>query len=874
MGKIAIRTYTEKKDKKRIPEFETKEVPLRHNRVLVLDTETTTDEFQNLKFGSAIIFENEKEIYRLIFYNPETINKKEFGELERFSKEKNIDLYSTEKFIEEIFYPEVLKLRTLCVGFNLPFDLSRLAIHWSEARGNKKGWFTFQLSKNKFTPWIKIKHIDSTMSFFQFSKPKFRNRDVSNFKGYFLDLKTLSSIFSDDKKISLKKAGEFFKCSIQKSEAKEHGKINEEYIKYNLNDSLATFDLYLNLLKHYKIYGIDIPLTKIFSSATLGKYALKQMGIKPLSRMSSKTKGKLMASYYGGRCELRERKTPVEVSVLDFLSMYPSLTINMGLWDYMTAKNIVEKDVTEITKEFLKQIKLEDLTSKELWRNLNVLVELEPDEDILPVRSNYLEKSLIYNVGINYFKHKDTFYYALPDVINTILLTGRVPRIKKAIRFIPEGKQDSLKSTKIFGIDIDPRKDNFIKVLIEKRQEFKEKRDSDKDNYDYYDGTQKALKILANSMAYGIFIEVNPQDKKSDLLVYGKKPFITNQKLEEEGAFFNPLIAVMQVAGARLLLTMAESFLVKNGYEHVYMDTDSCFIHYEIAERLRNFFGSLNPYSFKSDFFQIEKGKEKLLFYGISSKRYVLYKINNGKIEIVDYKLHGLGHLLNPFNKGVDWQKKIWEDILNLYYGKIIEREIIEKYSQFYAISKLTISTPSLIKRFKEYDRNKSLSKQIKPFNFIIIGQGNSEVKPIASFNDNPQSVVHKEFIDYKSGKILKGEKYWRPLSDIVFRYIDHPESKFENGDKSGKLTRKHVREGEIRLIGKEVKNLEEQFLEIKNPVEYMSDKEKVDHILNIDTKTASEKGIPKQTLSNMKKRLRTNPERFNWNTKQAKKLL
>ena len=361
-------------------------------------------------------------------------------------------------------------------------------------------------------------------------------------------------------------------------------------------------------------------------------------------------------------------------------------------------------------------------------------------------------------------------------------------------------------------------------------------------------------------MAYGIFIEVNPQDKKSDLLVYGKKPFITNQKLEEEGAFFNPLIAVMQVAGARLLLTMAESFLVKNGYEHVYMDTDSCFIHYEIAERLRDFFGSLNPYSFKSDFFQIEKGKEKLLFYGISSKRYVLYKINNGKIEIVDYKLHGLGHLLNPFNKGVDWQKKIWEDILNLYYGKIIEREIIEKYSQFYAISKLTISTPSLIKRFKEYDRNKSLSKQIKPFNFIIIGQGNSEVKPIASFNDNPQSVVHKEFIDYKSGKILKGEKYWRPLLDIVFRYIDHPESKFENGDKSGKLTRKHVREGEIRLIGKEVKNLEEQFLEIKNPVEYMSDKEKIDHILNIDTKTANEKGIPETNIIQYEEEIKNKP--------------
>lgn len=872
MRKIGVRTFTEKIDKKE-RNYKRKEIPSNHDRVLVLDTETTNDEFQNLKFGSATIGEKGKVIYKLIFYDTKNLKSKEKIELENYSKKNNIDLYTLEDFIDEIFYPELITMKSLCVGFNLPFDLSRLARHWGEARGNQKGWFTFQLSENKLSPWIKIKHIDSSKSFIQFSKPRFKGRIVNSHKGYFLDLKTLASIFSDNKKITLKKAGEFFKCSIQKSEAEEHGKVNEEYINYNLNDTLATFDLYLKLIEHHKIYNINAPITKIFSSATLGKYALKQMGIKPLSRISSKTKGMLMASYYGGRCELKERKNPIEVSVLDFLSMYPSLTIIMGLWDYMIAKKIVEKDVTDITKEFLNQISLENLIKSDLWKNFNVLVELEPDEDILPVRSNYLDKSMIYNVGINYLKHNDTFYYALPDVISSVLLTGKVPRIKKAIKFIPEGKQDSLKETEILGLKVNPRKDNFIKILIEKRQEFKEKRDNSKDkkDYDYYDGIQKALKILANSMTYGIFIEVNPQNKKSDLIVYGKETFVTNQKLEEEGAFFNPLIAVMQVAGARLLLTMAESFLIKNNLEHIYMDTDSCFVPPKATEKLKEFFSPLNPYKFKSDFFKIEK--ENLLFYGISSKRYVLYKLVNNEIEIVDYKLHGLGHLLNPYGKGVDWQKKIWEDILNLHYNKITEQEIIEKYSKFHALSKLTISTPNLFRRFKLYNENKPKSKQIKPFNFILIGQGNSDVKPIASFDNNSQSIVYKKFIDYKSGKILKGQKYWRPLSEIIFRYIDHPESKFDNGDKSGKLSRKRITEGEIRFIGKEVKNLEEQFLEIKRPIEY-GDREKIKKkILEMSNKEAERKGVSRPTLWKIQQKIKEG-KKINFKTKSVTLLI
>ncbi len=663
MTKIAIRVHSEKAEKTDKPEFEKEKTKLNHDRILVLDTETTTDEFQNLKFGSVLIIDKDKKEYRALFYNPEILTNNELLELIKFSKNNNIDLYSLEEFVENIFYPEVLNARTLCVGFNLPFDLTRLAFHYAEARGNQKGWFSIQLSKDRFKPRIKIKYVDSMKSFIQFSNLRIKGKKIKIHKGDFLDLKTPSVVFSDNKHITLKSAGIFFGCEVIKSEAKEHGKINEEYINYNLNDVLATYHLYKKIIEHLKIYEINIPVTKIFSSASLGKYAFDQMGIKPLSQINSsingKIKGQLMTGYFGGRCELKFRRTPIEVSALDFLSMYPSLTINMNLWNFIIAEEIKEKEVTEWVINFLSNPDIRVLLIKESWKNFNILVELEPNEEILPVRSNYLAKSNVYNVGVNYFKHEGNFYYAFPDVIASVLLTGKVPKIKKAIEFIPIGKQESLKETEILGIKLNPSEDNFIKILIEKRQELKILRDKEQkgsEEYNRYDGMQRALKILANSITYGIFIEVNQQDKESDLNVYAREEFFTKQRLEDEGKFFNPLIAVMQVAGARLLLTIAEVYLKDMQSSHAYMDTDSCFVPSSMADELKNLFKPLNPYNFEADFFKIEK--DKVMFYGISSKRYVIYKMVNGRPEIIDYKLHGLGHLLNPYEKGVDWQKK------------------------------------------------------------------------------------------------------------------------------------------------------------------------------------------------------------------------
>ena len=283
----------------------------------------------------------------------------------------------------------------------------------------------------------------------------------------------------------------------------------------------------------------------------------------------------------------------------------------------------------------------------------------------------------------------------------------KVPEIVEAIRFLPSGVQDNLVRSSILSIDLDPRKDNLIQTFVEKRQEIKKQEKN----------RAQAIKILVNAMSYGIFIELNPEDRKSDIEVYGLDSFSASQnRYEKPDNFYPPLLAAMITSGSKLLLAMAEAKVKELGARHSYMDTASIFVPPEYAEEITEYFQPLNPYNL--DIPLLKPEKVDYWFIGISSKRYPLYKFRKNKIIFKDFKLHGLGYLTNPFLKTVgDWQAEIWEDLLKLHYGIISECDIEEKYSNLYAITKLTVSTPSVWKRFEKL--NKGLCR--KPTFYFIL---------------------------------------------------------------------------------------------------------------------------------------------------------
>ncbi len=210
---IAVRAYAQKENipisrppKKHIK----KKSDLPSEWVLVYDTETTTDETQNMRFGSYQIRKNDLLDESGVFYDPEILTKSEQTTLKKYTEKHQLKFMTVREFVDEIFYPIGYECRATIVGFNLPFDISRLAIAHSPARSspwNKvmRGGFSFKMSENEKLPRVQIKHVSSRDAFIQFAAPKRQrttrgSRKKERFepvrRGYFIDLKNASGGFN------------------------------------------------------------------------------------------------------------------------------------------------------------------------------------------------------------------------------------------------------------------------------------------------------------------------------------------------------------------------------------------------------------------------------------------------------------------------------------------------------------------------------------------------------------------------------------------------------------------------------------------------------------------------------------------------------
>lgn len=887
---IAIRAYTIPKkvdSRHEKSEFDHKQPQRNRNlpfdRILVFDTETTTDLYQNLKFGYFETHQYNAMEAKGLFYDPITVKSKEAEIVKIYCNQNNVPLYTIDQF-RTFFLREVYDLETLCIGFNLPFDLARIALKSTNGRKRKKDAFSLELSKNYDFPRLYITHATSTLSFIEWANTK---NGKKFFKGNFVDLRTLCHALTD-RKHSLESACGAFDTSYKKYKVKEHGKIKSEYIDYCINDVKSTFALYQKAKNEFDSYKLDIPITRAYTPASIGKEFLKSMGVRSFldknPKFSQKVIGNIMTGYFGGRTECKIRKTPVKVDFLDFLSMYPTVCTLQKLWKFVIADHIEHVDATQEIINFVDNFTLSDIQNKENWTKLPAIVLVEPQEDVLPLRARYGQKH-VWNIGTSHVTSKTPLWYSLADALASKLYTGRTPKILQAIRFVPVGTQKGLQEIDIHDIKISPYNQDLFKELIEYRQKLKNQRDDlpkEDLQYQILDRKQNVIKIITNAISYGIFVEINTHEElnKVSVDVYGLDHFVSKKtKIENAGFMFNPIIAVSITSASRLLLAVTEILLSKHGKTHAYCDTDSMAVPSEFTKEIQEFFQPLNPYSFETDIFKIER--EDIWFDGISAKRYCLYTIENNEIKIDedDYSSHGLGHLLDPFtddpDEKDDWHKIIWKDILDLHYGNVSMEELYEKYQNKYALSKLAISSPKILDRLREFNKNRDYCKQIKPSNFSILGFSNIEdektsepIKPIAPFTKPAKHAVYGKFVDYnaKKGRKLRGKQYWMAFWDIFRAYLDHPESKFDGN--SGILERKHVIVSKVMHIGKESNNLEEsEFFGVDSDSYETYEDDNIDakfrriakDVLKLNPRDTKSFGISKQTLWNIKKKIKLN---------------
>jgi hypothetical protein len=354
--------------------------------------------------------------------------------------------------------------------------------------------------------------------------------------------------------------------------------------------------------------------------------------------------------------------------------MYPTVNTLMGLWRFVVARRIdivnhCTADVIALLEEV--QRNPETCLDKEMWSRLTAFVRVVPDGDVLPMRAKFSADRNDWQVGLNHLygaePPNDSLWFALPDVVASVLLTGRIPNIVDAFRIEPRGTIGTLKRTKLRGmVSVDPAREDFFKAVIEQRKGL--------DKRQGLTGIEqkrleKALKVLANSTSYGIYAEMQRQDSGRERVVrchgIDEQPFTCRAAHPDvPGEYCFPPLASLITGAARLMLALLEQRVTALGGSYAMEDTDSMAVvatksgglvpcpggphrmddgreavkalSWAEVKTVSDAFRALNPYDrtvIESSVLEIEKDnfdpktkkQRQLWCVAISAKRYVLF---------------------------------------------------------------------------------------------------------------------------------------------------------------------------------------------------------------------------------------------------------
>jgi hypothetical protein len=901
---VAFRAYVERRERdareshargagKKWPRF-----------ALILDTETTTDASQRLTFGSYRFCRVGKGgrlqcVEEGLFY-ADDLPKEDpagFEVLRTYAASSVADVvagvsrtlrfHSRREFLDSVFR-QALDARAMIVGFNLPFDLSRLACGWGEARGHFRGGFSLPLwefrdaksgewREHPYRPRIAVKPLDSKRAFLGLRKARRSEQDKERSAGRFLDPRTLGFALTNEA-YSLARGCEAFAVEHGKGRVERHGTITPEYIDYCQRDVLATAELFEKLAEEFNRHPVRLDPCKAYSPAAVAKAYLREMGIVPPSvkfaDVPKEILGYAMSAYYGGRAECRIRRRCVPVVYVDFLSMYPTVNSLMELWDLLTAERVEIRDATDEIRSQVATLTPEQCMQPEFWPGLRWFARIRPSGDTLPVRARYNPASDGLNIGVNYFHSVETVWYAGPDIVASTILSGRAPEIIEAFRMVPVGRQAGLQPVTLRGaIPIDPTGEDFFRSVIEQRVRVKNSAEmpaSERDRLSTF------LKVLANSGSYGIFAEMNRielrKDEKAPVSVFGtggKFDAETNAP-EEIGEFFFALIAALIPAAARLMLALLEHFVTAAGGSYAFCDTDSmaivanrygglvecdggpgitpegrqaiCALSYVAVREIVTKFSQLNPYdrnAVRGSIVKVEDvnfvaGEQREIHcFAISAKRYALFRfVAPDRIEIVDAKEHGLGHLLNPIDHESadrDWIPQVWEWIICRELGLPATDPV---WFDRPAISRMSFSSPELLAPVAR--EGVPYSEDIKPANFLLSAHvapfGHPPVMDpkhfhlIAPFEADPRKWTEMPWTDIYSDReygittnpiFAPGLVRVKSYRDVIESYRYRPEYKSNASGGSpctrttvGLLERRVIVAGDVIHVGKESNRL------------------------------------------------------------------
>ncbi|MDP8930523.1 MAG: hypothetical protein M3O70_18625 [Actinomycetota bacterium] len=693
--------------------------PVEH--IMVVDFETTTDLAQRLTFGSArhyritrkgtTVTARERREWLIFADDLPQRDPDGYATLVDYARDHRIKLRSLSQWLRSVMW-KATHDGAYVVGYNLPFDLSRMAWQWGAARRGVRG-FTLNLwgyhdaktdrrRQSLYRPRARVRQLGPHSRSMELSNPPRGDAPL----GGLLDVSQLVFALTD-RRHRLSTACDAFGCEIGKGDPGRHGVITDDYITYNRRDVAATGELLAAALTELETRWPGLHPTRAYTPASLGRSALAGFGLTPTRQRwpnwPVELNGEAMAAYFGGRAEVRIRRTPVPVVVCDFLSQYPTACALLGVWRLLTSKEMRAVECAGWLGDFLERVARDGpsmVLDPEVWPAMVGFAKVVCDGDVaVPVRAAYSERCdgpVDHRTAASILTADEPCVYSIPDLVASVLLTGRVPEIVSSWRLEGDGRAEGMAPLDVEGIGrINPYRDDPYVRWIELRKRI----DADLTRPKHERGRlTRALKIVANATAYGLLVQCTKKDGEPGDLVVATDDSVEQHHVAEVEQFGNyafPPLGALITAGGRLLLAIAERLVTDLGGTFAFCDTDSMAIvatpeggpvpceggpvrmpdgedavlalsHAQVMDDVVGAFDRLNPYNPAivggsilevEDYCRTDKkwpvGADNLprsiTCYAISSKRYVLYhEDETGERHLVKPTEHGLGRYLIP----------------------------------------------------------------------------------------------------------------------------------------------------------------------------------------------------------------------------------
>lgn len=677
----------------------------------------------------------------------------------------------------------------------------------------------------------------------------------------------------------------------------KHAQIRH-YVDYALNDVLATAELYEKVMTRFYRHPVRLRPENYVSAASLNKAYMREMGVHaafcsgpecrgqctciqdadcaPCSacrkagkcvcerckdlclcpvckygkipcgawEVDKETLGLFMAAFSGGRAECGSRLMTEPGVLYDWKSMYPTVMALGGDWDFRIAERIVVRDVTSDMQGFLERVTSADLLRPETWREMRGVAEHRGD-CLIPVRIQIPDgASQIATKYVPPLNESDPpLVSAIRDLVASKIRTGKVPKILRALKPFPEGRQ-SLKPVKFAGrIMFDPSHDNWHRFLVNQRQQLKNAGDP-------FD-EEGAYKETVNA-DYGTMAEMNRARRKATVYGLNSESWEVAE-CETPGEFTNPLLAADITAGARLMLAMFQAEVNAAGGHHIFMDTDSIAVHatsdgreglsWDVVRGIAERFDSLNPWDtgliphlvdWQYPPVEPDGSRREVRITSIAAKRYDIWRSSGSRVElllssdgdsdsedfaaeteVVKRSEHGLGAYVIPYCRAIidddsdnmkEMRKNFIDDIWRYGLRKYVLGEAVSDPDWFDlpACGKLPIRSRHSFFAFARINEGLDYLDQVIPQSFFLTAyraRGSQALRPdetlqlVAPFCLDSAQWTGLDWMDARSGRRftittdaeqeMPGGKVilvksWR---EVIREYFQHAEQKYAGID-------------------------------------------------------------------------------------------